>query len=215
MRAPARVFARLESAPKHRMNPNRIEIIRRYDAAYSALGAVADAQRGPRDFAHEKTVNERGTPLQIQKVRPREFRRSCLAARRSRQCQQSLLMRYRRIRTKQNPFHPAEHRRIRPNPQSQAQNRQRWRSPDSAAAFAIQIASLVVWFQSQEVLSDLDRVLWPAPRRQNSEAHRAAPLPRSCLCPGSSPQPFPGANAFPRQDRVRDGGCGKVPQGAA
>src|SRR5580704_654759 len=124
MRVPPRVFTRLEAAPKNRMNANSIKIVRRYDASGSALGAVADTEGSPRNLAHKKSVKKRGTPLQIGEVWPGKRCAASFAALRSTESEQSLLMTYRRVRTKQNPFHPTEHRRIRPNPQSQAQNRQ-------------------------------------------------------------------------------------------
>src|SRR5579863_1584373 len=47
-----------------------------------------------------------------------------LAARRSRQREHALLMCHGRIGTKEDSFHPAEHRGVRANSESEAQNRQ-------------------------------------------------------------------------------------------
>src|SRR5579859_1994442 len=99
MRASPSVLARLESAPENRMDPDGIKIVRRYDAPRGALGAIADAESRPRDFAHKQSVKKRGTPLQIDEVWPGKSITARLAARRSTNSEQSLLMTYRRVRT--------------------------------------------------------------------------------------------------------------------
>src|SRR5271170_7849517 len=99
MSAPPGVFARLKSAAKNRMDPDRFKIVCRYDAPGGSLSSVTDAERSPHNFAHKKCVKERATPLQIDEVGPGKRSSASFAARRACKSEQSLLMGYRRVGT--------------------------------------------------------------------------------------------------------------------
>src|SRR5712691_10685609 len=99
MSVASHVFSGLETAPKNRMDSDGIEIVRRYDAANGALGAVTDAEGGSHDFVHNKCVKHRAAPLQIEQIRPRKSSSASFAARRSSESEQLLMVGYRRVGT--------------------------------------------------------------------------------------------------------------------
>src|SRR5216683_4413621 len=103
-----RVFARLESASKNRTDSDGIKIVCRHDAPGGDLGPVADAERGPHNFGHDKRVNQRATPLQIEEIRPGDESWPCLSARRSGERKELLLMHYFRVRAEQYAFNPTK-----------------------------------------------------------------------------------------------------------
>src|SRR6267142_3146565 len=118
------VFARLESAAENRMYPKGIKIVRRYNAPCRDLGPVADAESRAHDLAHKKCVKQRAVSLQVSKIWPRNSSMARLAARRSGEGKQLLLVGYRRVRAKEDPFDPAENSGVGANAQSQAKDRQ-------------------------------------------------------------------------------------------
>jgi len=134
-----RVLAGFESAPKHGMNAHGVKIVGRDDAARGDLGAVANAECSPHDFGDDKRINERATPLQIEQVRPGDAIRARLPDGCSSDGEQLFLVRYSRIRAKQDSFNPTEHSGIGPDPKSQAKNgkkRKAGTAPEHAKAEA-------------------------------------------------------------------------------
>src|SRR2546427_4225800 len=90
------------------MDPDGAKIVRRYDASNRALGPVADAESRAHNFGHNKCVKQRATPLQVNEIWPRNISRARLAACRSGEGEQPLLVGYGRVRTEQDPFDPTK-----------------------------------------------------------------------------------------------------------
>src|SRR5713226_6834011 len=120
----AHVFAGLKAAPENWMDADGVKIIRGYDASDSALGAIAEAERGAHDFGHDKGVDERAALLQVEQVGPGDTGRASLAASGSGEGEEPFLMSYERIGTEEDAFDPTENRGIGADSQGQAQNRQ-------------------------------------------------------------------------------------------
>src|SRR6266849_903128 len=99
MRVASHVFSGLESTPKNRVDADGIKIVRRYNAPRGALGAAADAESRAHNLAHKKCVKQRAISLQISKIWPRNSSMARLAARRSGEGKQLLLVGYGRVRT--------------------------------------------------------------------------------------------------------------------
>src|SRR5260370_16756453 len=94
-----RVMGGVGASPKNRMHYDRVKIIRRYDASGGDLGAIADAESRAHNLAHKKCVKQRAISLQVSKIWPRNSSMARLAARRSGEGKQLLLVGYRRVRT--------------------------------------------------------------------------------------------------------------------
>src|SRR5260370_40107677 len=123
MGVPPRVLSRLESAPKNGMDPDRIKIIRRYDASSGDLGAVANAERRPHNFRYKNCVKQRATPLQVDEIWPGNTSIVGFAARRPGKDEKPFLVPYQGTATEQDSFDPTPPRGIASDAQREAKTR--------------------------------------------------------------------------------------------
>jgi hypothetical protein len=118
----ASVFAGFEAAAERRMDAEGVEIIGGDDAAGDALGAIANAESGTGDFGNYKGVDEFGTFLQIENIRPGDTGGIGLAASGSGDSEKPVLVSDRGIGTKEEPFNPTEDSGIGSDAESETQN---------------------------------------------------------------------------------------------
>src|SRR6266566_2847261 len=130
MGAAAHILIRLKRAPENRMNPQRREIIRRDDTSRGDLGPVANAERGAHNLAYKERVKQFAVPLQIEEIGP--GKRGTVSLSRSRQSQQPLLVRNRRVGAEQKSLHPTENGGVGADTQSQAKNRHKGKAGTAA-----------------------------------------------------------------------------------
>src|ERR1700674_5764522 len=121
----AGLLPRFEPAPENRMHPERMEVIRRYDAPGHALRPVADAQRSPGDLLSDERVEQRAAPPKIVEVRPGDFAEAGRPASRSCERKDRLLVGNGRVRAEQDSFDPTVNSGIGADPQGQAKNREK------------------------------------------------------------------------------------------
>ena len=125
MRVATGVLARVESAAENRTHADRVEVVRRDHAARRALGAIADAERRPRDFLGDERVGERAAALKIDPVGPRHVvpvraRAAIGAGHRD----EAVLIDHERIRPQQDAFDPAEHGGVGADAEREAERRE-------------------------------------------------------------------------------------------
>ena len=102
------VVAAFEEASHHRADAERLEVVCRNNAAGSALGTVADRERGPENPIRDQSIKQRAVLLEIQEVRPGETGAAVPVG--SSEGDHPILIPDERIRAQQDSFDPAEHR---------------------------------------------------------------------------------------------------------
>src|SRR6516164_4418729 len=102
MRIVANVFAGLEAAPKHGMNADRVEIVRRDNASRNDFGVISNVYRAAVNRGDKRIVAERAIPAQVLEVRPGKKVSPILSLYRSADGEQPVLMRDERVRAEEN-----------------------------------------------------------------------------------------------------------------
>ncbi len=105
------------------MHAERVEVIRRHDAAGCAFGPITrDAEGGPDDLLGDERLDQRAPPPEILEVRPGDVGAFRRAPARAAQHEQPVEVCDLRIGTQQNAFDPAEDGSIRADAEREAQN---------------------------------------------------------------------------------------------
>src|ERR1700737_2282926 len=102
------VFGGREPAAEDRTDPERVEIVRRYDAPGRALGPVADAEGGPGDLLRDEGVDLRALLPEVEAVRPGDVVEPGDPARGPSDGEQPVLVVYGGERAEQDSFDPTE-----------------------------------------------------------------------------------------------------------
>src|SRR5882724_2261724 len=124
MRVASLAFFRPEAAAEHRLNTERIEIIRRNDSTRSTFRAIADAERCARDSIDNERLEKSCVFLEIEKIgigKPFLFRSSLSG---TKERDHSVLMRDQRVGANQNPLDPTEDRGVGSDPERETKNRE-------------------------------------------------------------------------------------------
>src|SRR5262249_5726760 len=124
VRIAADVFARVKAASHNRLYAERIEVIRRDDAARYALGfLIHESERRAVDPVRDERLNRRSAPLEVLEVRPRNVSALRPFRHRAGDDEDAVLVAHQRIRAEHDTFDPAEDRGGRADSEGEAENR--------------------------------------------------------------------------------------------
>src|SRR5690242_929914 len=114
----------LEGPPKNRTNSQSFKVVCGHNASGRYVGSVPETEGGAHDLGDEERVKKFAVVPKIHEIRPGEGVGIGLAANRSGKSEQSILVRYQRVRTEEKAFHPAENGGVGANAQGQAKDSQ-------------------------------------------------------------------------------------------
>ena len=123
------------------MHTDRVEVVRRDDASGRAFGAIADAERGPRDLFGDERIDQRAAAPQVEPVGPRHVLIDRCTALRCRDRVQPVLVGDQRIRTQENPLNPAQDGGVCAHAEREAQDREQ-REPGTSPQHAKPVSEI-------------------------------------------------------------------------